>query len=192
MHSGRFTRTPRMLAMSPIKALAVVAALVLATTQATSHAEARGLRLGLGFGLPLVAAIAAASIHERQRTEAMQRRAAIAQEARTFERARQAQAAKARAAAKAAALAEANQLEIARKRNVSRIAEATRQSAPHIPAANTAVAASAPAPFTAAPTAVQEVVSSSGPIVPVQKTANEMCQRFLPTAGVTIAVPCGE
>ncbi len=178
--------------MSSLKALTIVAALVFATTQATSGAEARGLRLGLGIGLPVAAAIFAAGIHERQQAEAMRRRAAIAQEARTVERARQAQAAKVRAAAKAAAQAEANKVEIARKSKVSRIAEAARQSAPLIHPAKTVVTARAPTPVTTAPSAEQDVVPSNGPILPVQKTADELCQRFLPTAGVTIAVPCGE
>ena len=196
--------------MTPLRILATIAAFAAATAYAAPKVEARGLRLGLGIGLLGAAAIVASRAHEQRRFDEMHHRANY-MAARRAALARQTQIARARAEERAAARAEAAALKIEKHRAAQRLATAlaSRQAAAREPAARLPVAAAASPVATApSPVAATPVIVAT-PAAPViaeparapeslassaarKDNSGELCQRFLPTAGVTIAVPCAQ
>lgn len=181
------------------KLMTAAVALLAASTLLTPSAEARGLRFGLGVGLPLGVLLATPShAQDPYRLERRQAELDAEELAMRRERARRMELAKARAKAEKLA---------AEKALADKVA--TIETTPPAPAAKVAAASQLPVVATAStglavnPDAAKSYALQTTPVAPRASTpakstageaarTGEMCQKFLPSVGVMMAVPCAE
>jgi len=187
--------------MTPLRILATITAFAAVAVYSAPKAEARGLRLGLGIGLVGIAAISAVNAYDRRRAEEERRRVAFI-EARRAERARQAQIARARVATVTTARAKTGTIQREKMKAAALLADEVEQtsdpvrvdSVPQLVASAPAVATETPA-IDVAPAAsvtAEPVIAPQSQELSGTEKNGETCQRYLPTAGITIIVPCSQ